>query len=104
MRPLRSRSGRSTSRRSEGEEKDHEEEHHARPPGPGHRSSSDSSFRPASRRRDYGYTTTYVGYGYGYSGYGGYYGAGLLLRGGYGAVVVRPPVGGYYGGARVGHY
>jgi hypothetical protein len=52
---------------------------------------------------DYGYSATYVGYGYGYTGYGGYYGAGCCY-GGYGAVVVRPPVGGYYGGARVGHY
>jgi hypothetical protein len=52
---------------------------------------------------DYGYSTTYVGYGYGYAGYGGYYGAGCCYGGGYGAVVVRPPVGGY-GGARVMHY
>ncbi len=52
---------------------------------------------------DYGYTTTYVGVGYGvygYGGYGGYYGAGCCYGGG-GAVVVHPPV---YGGARVVHH
>lgn len=59
---------------------------------------------PACETMDGGYTTTYVGYGYGYPGYGGYYGAGCCYGGGYGAVVVRPPVGGYYGGVRVGHY
>ena len=50
---------------------------------------------------DYGYTTTYVGYGYGYAGYGGYYGHGCCYGGG-GAIVVAPPV--YYGGARVVHH
>lgn len=49
-------------------------------------------------------STTYVGVGYGV--YGGYYPAGYggCCYGGYGGVVVRPPVGGYYGGVRVGHY
>jgi hypothetical protein len=48
-------------------------------------------------------STTYVGVGYGV--YGGYYPAGYgscCYGGGYGGVVVRPPVGGY--GPRVGHY
>jgi len=58
---------------------------------------------PACESTEGGYTTTYVGYGYGYSGYGGYYGAGCCYGGG-GAIVVRPPVGGYYGGTRVMHY
>jgi hypothetical protein len=61
---------------------------------------------PACESYDDGYTSTstvYVGVGYGV--YGGYYPAGYgscCYGGGYGGVVVRPPVGGY--GPRVGHY
>lgn len=50
---------------------------------------------------DYGYTTTYVGYGYGYAGYGGYYGRGCCYGYPAGGVVVAPPI--YYGGAVIIH-
>lgn len=61
---------------------------------------------PACESYDDGYTSTstvYVGVGYGV--YGGYYGPGwgtCCYGGGYGGVVVRPPVGGggYVGGPR----
>ncbi len=59
---------------------------------------------PACETSEGGYTTTYVGVGYGV--YGGYYGPGwsgcCYGGGGYGGVVVGPPIGAV--GPRPVHY
>ena len=53
---------------------------------------------PACETTEDGYTSTSVYVGVGYPVYGGYYGpgwSGCCYGGGYGGIVVGPPIGGY---------